>query len=149
MGRAKLPREDRICPTCKEFFSCAVTSNRKFCTPKCYHKFPKSEEWRRKQSEGHKGRKYNVTPEGHQRSSESKRGNKNPMKRPEVREKVSASKKGKTLEELGHGPDCTCCMCRAKRGRQGERIPIGMVKNILMSTKNYYENPMEEIVGID
>ena len=40
-----------------------------------------------KKSVGQKGRKHNMTPEGHRRLCESKKGDKNPAKRPEVRKK--------------------------------------------------------------
>ncbi len=40
----------------------------------------------------------------------------NPSKRPEVRAKQSKAKKGKTLEELGHKPNCNCPVCKASRG---------------------------------
>jgi len=41
---------------------------------------------------------------------------KNPLENPESREKMIRSKRGKTLSELGHKPDCKCSICKAKRG---------------------------------
>lgn len=38
------------------------------------------------------------------------------MRRPEIAQKVSDAKKGKSLQELGHKEDCTCPVCRMMRG---------------------------------
>lgn len=35
----------------------------------------------------------------------------------ETKKLCSEQKKGKTLEQLGHKDNCSCCMCRAKYGR--------------------------------
>ncbi len=61
-----------------------------------------------------KGRKH--TEESKKKMSLSKMGDKNPMKDPEVAKKVSDAQKGKSLEELGHKEDCSCFVCRMKRG---------------------------------
>ena len=51
----------------------------------------------RRQSEKIKGSHPNLSPELRKRKSESMKGNKNPAKRPDVRAKISKSKKGMTL----------------------------------------------------
>jgi len=44
--------------------------------------------------------------------------------RPEVRKKNSASHEGKSLEEKGHKPDCSCSFCGARRGElKGDKNP--------------------------
>jgi len=55
-------------------------------------------------------------PEVREKIRLSKLGDKNPMKRSEVAKKCGDSMRGKTLVELGHREDCTCFVCRNKRG---------------------------------
>lgn len=46
-------------------------------------------------------------------------GSDNPSSRPEVREKISQAKKGRSLSEMGHKEGCQCCICKSKRGETG------------------------------
>ena len=139
MGRRKLPRETRVCaaPICCITFDVLTNSNRKYCSPECYHSIPKSEESNKKRSKALKGKKLELTVEERKRRSESKKGDNNPAKRPEVREKIRNSRKEKSLSELGHKSNCNCCNCKAKRGEtKGESHP-------------FYGKTWEEIYGVE
>lgn len=46
-----------ICPTCHKPFSDFKSNKRRFCSRRCFEVFPKSENFRRKSSEAHKGQR--------------------------------------------------------------------------------------------
>jgi len=57
----------------------------------------------------------------------------------EVRRKISETRKGKTLDELGHRPCCNCFCCRAARGEnEGKKRPDHSEK-----MKNWENNPFK------
>lgn len=62
---------------------------------------------------------------GEEKAAEMRKGVAIWTKTPEAIKKISESKLGKTLKELGHKENCSCCICKAKRGEmKGENNPF-------------------------
>lgn len=66
----------------------------------------------------------------------------------EAKRKMSNVRLGKTLEQMGHKPDCNCCACRSKRGeykeknhpRYGAHVTDETKEKISISILNYIKN---------
>jgi very-short-patch-repair endonuclease len=100
-------------------FEIRITETRKFCSLRCIRHTEECKEGQRIRSFGRV-----FSEETRKKMGISKLGEKNPMKRSEVKEKVRAYRVGKSLQESGHGSDCACCVCKAKRGEtKGENSP--------------------------
>jgi hypothetical protein len=61
---------------------------------------------------------------GYKHTEETKRRIKEAVNRPEIKRKQSEARKGITLEEQGHKPNCQCSGCKIKREEwKGDKHP--------------------------
>lgn len=55
-----------------------------------------------------------------------------------TKQKISKKNKGKTLKEIGHKPNCSCCMCKTERGEMRDENSPSWQGDII-SGSTYYK----------